>query len=96
MNELIERLEKLANWLDNHAHEDGFEICHEAITALQSAGWVSVKDRLPEPDEMVLWWVKDSTLPVYMSYDDISGVIEELTHWQRVTPPPHEAQEQEG
>lgn len=57
MKELIEKLELLKDKLINSEDFEfvgQFEIIQEAIQALSQSVWISVEDRLPNPNQLVL------------------------------------------
>ena len=73
----------------------------KAIEALEAAGWISVKDRLPEHGQTVLAW--EASGFVYVdNYDGEHDIFKiacnnggTVTHWQSLPEPPKEEEERQ-
>ena len=93
----------LAHWGDRkdwclHGHEVE-KLIHDAPTI---GGWISVKDRMPEPEEKVIIWTKTDCMryaqyhddgsnnPWYVYEDDARAWTNVITHWMPLPEPPKE------
>lgn len=103
--------EMAEEWANNRCPEQGPEfivwcMCKEDFLAGYKAAqqWISVKDRLPAPQEEVLWWNKAAHQAGVSSYEympycndtmiewgDAGNVsIKNFTHWMELPAPPKE------
>ena len=84
------------NW--SHAYES---VMVELDRMPNAQGWISVEDRLPEPDECVLAYTVFGERHIFSSDEDAdsydergryysSGKHREVTHWMHLPNPPKE------
>ena len=82
--------------------EDGKKVMNWIEQAPTVSGWVSVKDRLPEPDENVIIWTKTGCMkyaqyhedgsinPWYVYEDNARAWTNVISHWMPLPEPPEE------
>ena len=51
-----------------------------------SCAWISTEERLPEKDQIVLWWNEQSNMVELGSWNYARGEI--ITHWMPTPKPP--------
>ena len=99
MDDLIARIERQINLMSGRGmplHEsqarDLLRECKEAL----SSQWVSVKDRLPERKDRVIWYTPEieENVRFRLATGDMRKALNSATHWMSLPLPPIE-QEQE-
>ena len=78
------------------------DICQMIDEAPTVSGWVSVKDRMPEPEENVIIWAKTGCMkyaqyhedgsvnPWYVYEDNARAWTNVISHWMPLPEPPEE------
>lgn len=104
-DELIRRLRKVADEVDNDYDVDPYNAEHRCLAILQAADaieelskprWISVKARLPEPYSWVLGFgFGETEMPIEVFYDGSEWKDSVLggwyiTHWMPLPTPPKE------
>ena len=101
MSELVNRLRRLANEVDDDEVREAADHIESLTAQLEAQRWISVRERLPEKSDY--YWVyghdprgksvaRDKRILFrfeYQEWESVSNWI--ITHWKPITPPKEDA-----